>query len=355
LADEVEPILALRGLSKAYPQRRPGGRGRAPLWALRDVDLDVWPGERLGIVGESGSGKSTLTRMLLCLEPPTSGRVYHEGRVLTGAAQGDLAGLRRDVQIVFQDPMGSLDPRLKVGTSIAEPLRALKVPGDHNARVDELLEAVGLPRSAGRRFPHQFSGGQRQRIAIARALAPHPRVLVADEAVSALDVSVRAQVLNLIRRLVDRFGLTLVFVSHDMAVVRHLCTRVVVLYLGRVVEDGPTAEIFRTPAHPYTKALLGAVPRIGGTIPTVADAVTGVGAAPPGPVAEQGDGGCPYLPRCPVAVDRCAIEMPQLRGVAAVGGRGAHSAACHLAGLEPGGRAAASRQVSPDGSPPDTI
>jgi peptide/nickel transport system ATP-binding protein len=211
------------------------------------------------------------------LEEPTAGEVRFEGAGLDIRRRAALDNLRRSVQIVFQDPLGSLDPRMSIGESVAEPLRALHIPGEHRARVDELLNAVGLSSSAARRYPHQFSGGQRQRIAIARALAPHPRVLVADEAVSALDVSVRAQVLNLIDDLVDRFGLTLVFISHDLAVVRHLCTRIAVLYRGRLVEQGPVEQIYQGPHHPYTRALLEAVPRLGNR--------PAPGPAPSGPLA----------------------------------------------------------------------
>jgi peptide/nickel transport system ATP-binding protein len=235
--------------------------------ALDNVSLGVYTGDRLAIVGESGSGKSTLARLFLALEEPTAGEICFEGIALDVHRRAALANLRRAVQIVFQDPMGSLDPRMSIGDSLAEPLRALRVPGDHRGRVDDLLNAVGLSSSAARRYPHQFSGGQRQRVAIARALAPHPRVLVADEAVSALDVSVRAQVLNLIDDLVDRFGLTLVFISHDLAVVRHLCTRVAVLYRGQLVEQGPSEQVYQDPRHPYTRALLQAVPRLGSPPP----------------------------------------------------------------------------------------
>ena len=255
------PLLEAVSLSKSYGPRRGAGARRA-VQALDGVSLEVHPGDRLAIVGESGSGKSTLARLFLALEEPTAGEVRFEGATLDIRHRAGLADLRRAVQIVFQDPLGSLDPRMSIGDSVAEPLRALHIAGDHRARVEELLNAVGLSSSAARRYPHQFSGGQRQRVAIARALAPRPRVLVADEAVSALDVSVRAQVLNLIDDLVDRFGLTLVFISHDLAVVRHLCTRVAVLYRGRLVEQGPAEQVYQDPRHPYTRALLQAVPRL---------------------------------------------------------------------------------------------
>lgn len=241
--------------------KRFGRRGRSVL-ALDRVSLTVDPSERVGIVGESGSGKSTLARVLVAIERPDSGELRFEGTRLDQSDRNRIRAFRRQVQIVFQDPFGSLDPRMAIGESISEPLRALGIGGDHREEVRMLLESVGLPAEAARLYPHQFSGGQRQRIALARALAPRPQVLIADEAVSALDVSVRAQVLNLLASLVERYSLSLVFVSHDMAVIRHLCSRVVVLYRGRVVEEGPTPQVFSAPQHPYTKTLLAAVPRL---------------------------------------------------------------------------------------------
>jgi peptide/nickel transport system ATP-binding protein len=261
------PILQLVRVTRRY-----GSRSN-PVVALSQVSVEVRPQDRLGVVGESGSGKSTLARLLLALEEPDEGEVLFQGGSVLGKSRSELTELRRAVQIVFQDPFSSLDPRLRVGDSIAEPLRALGIHQDPRRRVEELLEAVGLPPGSARMFPHQFSGGQRQRVAIARSLAPQPKVLVADEAVSALDVSVRAQVLNLLASLVERFGLTLVFISHDMAVVRHICTRIVVLYRGQVVETGPVEQIFSKPEHPYTRALINAVPTLGGRIvaPTTFD------------------------------------------------------------------------------------
>ena len=255
-----EPLLEMVEVSRTY-----GSRGRA-VQALSRVSLRLGEGERLGIVGESGSGKSTLARILVALERPDRGEVRFQGRSILGGRRQDLVPLRKGVQIIFQDPFGSLDPRLRVGQSVAEPLLALRVPGDHRRRVQQLLEAVGLPAGSERLYPHQLSGGQRQRVAIARALAPEPTVLIADEAVSALDVSVRAQVLNLIADLVDRLGLSLIFISHDMAVIRHVCTRVLVLYRGEVVEEGPVDQIFEAPRHPYTSALIRSVPVLGGRI-----------------------------------------------------------------------------------------
>lgn len=325
-------IVAAEGVARRYRLRRTSLRGpRRELTALRGVDLAVRPGERVGVVGESGSGKSTLARILVGLERPDDGRVtYTEpGRGVTTdlahARERDLAGLRRDVQIVFQDPMGSLDPRLRVRDIIAEPLRALGVDEDHDARLAELLEAVRLPPDAATRYPHEFSGGQRQRIAIARALAPRPRVIVADEPVSALDVSVRAQILNLLADLRDAYELALVLISHDLAVVRHVCDRVAVMHLGEVVEEAATAELFTRPQHPYTRALLHAIPTIAGGLP----------AAPPHaddpPSPTELPTGCAYASRCPLAFDRCEHERPLLRADTAAQTAEAHRAACHLA------------------------
>jgi ABC-type glutathione transport system ATPase component len=247
-----EAVYEVRGLTRRYRMPRTALR-RPPrvLTALDGVDLDVFRGESLGIVGESGSGKSTLLRMLLGLERPDAGTVAYHG-----------ASLRREVQVVFQDPASALDPRMRVADIVLEPVRVMGLPGDGAAMVAELLDAVGLSRAAGRRFPHEFSGGQRQRIAIARALAPRPRVLLADEPVSALDVSVRAQILNLLEDLRVDFDLTLVLVSHDLSVVRHMCERVVVMQAGRVVETAETRSLFRAPAHPYTRALLASIPTL---------------------------------------------------------------------------------------------
>jgi peptide/nickel transport system ATP-binding protein len=256
-------IIEAVGVTRDYRLPRRSLRGPAPVrHALRGVSLAVEAGERVGIVGESGSGKTTLARLLVGLDAPTAGDIRFEGQSIVGRRERDLRSLRAGVQMVFQDPMGSLDPRLTVGTIVAEPLVGLGLAGDRAARVAELLDAVGLPAGAARRYPHQFSGGQRQRIALARALAPRPRVLVADEPVSALDVSVRAQVLNLLLDLADDLRLTVVLVSHDLSVVRFFCHRVAVLYQGEIVESGPTEALYDDPQHEYTRTLLAAVPRL---------------------------------------------------------------------------------------------
>ncbi|HEY6740020.1 MAG TPA: ABC transporter ATP-binding protein [Actinopolymorphaceae bacterium] len=266
------PVIAASGLTKVY--RRPRTSLRAPrpeVRALHDVGLEIAPGRRFGIVGESGSGKSTLVRLIAGLDQPTDGSLTFSGRSIVGLPESRLRFLREELQMVFQDPMGSLDPRMRVRDIIAEPLVALGHSGIDD-RVTELLSAVGLPSDAGGRYPHQFSGGQRQRISIARALAPRPSVLVADEPVSALDAPIRAQILGLLAHLVETYDLTLVLVSHDLTVIRHVCDTVAVLRQGRIVEQGPTAQVYAEPTHPYTRRLLAAVP-------TVAKALAGVTAS----------------------------------------------------------------------------
>ncbi|WP_104055668.1 MULTISPECIES: ABC transporter ATP-binding protein [unclassified Arthrobacter] len=256
----VEPLISVRDLVRTYRRGRTSLFGApAEVQALRGISFEVAAGQRFGVVGESGSGKSTLLRILAGLDRPTSGSVKVAGNEVAGARENELRQLRRELQIVFQDPMGSLDPRMRVRDIITEPLL---LPGEtarrgrHAERAAEMLRAVDLPPEAADRFPHQFSGGQRQRISIARALIGEPRILVADEPVSALDVSVRAQVLNLLSDLVDRYNLTLVFVSHDLAVVRHLCDNVVVMNQGLIVESGPTEQIYEDPQHEYTRTLV---------------------------------------------------------------------------------------------------
>jgi ABC-type oligopeptide transport system ATPase subunit len=259
-------LVEVRNLTKIYPLGESlfGSHAQGEVRAVDDVSLSIDPGETLGLVGESGSGKSTLGRLILRLIEPTSGNIRFDGHDLRAAGHYDLRRLRRDMQIIFQDPFGSLDPRLRVEGIIAEPLvihesmsRDLR-----RQRVSELLRAVGMDESAARRFPHEFSGGQRQRIGIARALALRPKFIVADEPVSALDVSVGAQIVNLLSQLQRDFGLTYLFISHSMPVVRYLCTRIAVMQRGRIVETGATDQITSSPEHPYTRALLEATPEI---------------------------------------------------------------------------------------------
>ncbi|WP_406294574.1 ATP-binding cassette domain-containing protein [Embleya sp. NBC_00888] len=265
-------LLRAEGLTRTYRLPRRSLWGPAgQRYALRGVDLELAEGGSLGVVGESGAGKSTLIRLLLGLDRPDGGTIRYRDREVRPGPARTLTWFRREVQIVLQDPMSSLDPRSRVRDIVAEPLECLGVEGDHDARVDEVLTSVGLDPAMRTRHPHEFSGGQRQRIAIARALAPHPRVLVADEPVSALDVSVRARILDLLRDLTTRLGLSLILVSHDLGVVQHLCDHVLVLKSGQPVESGPTPQVLGHPTHPYTQSLLTAIPTLPTPPPTPAD------------------------------------------------------------------------------------
>jgi ABC-type glutathione transport system ATPase component len=260
------PLLEVRNLTKVFPLGESifGGGAKGEVRAVDDVSLDIQSGETLGVVGESGSGKSTLGRLILRLIEPSSGKIVFEGRDLLAASKSAMRSLRRDMQIIFQDPFGSLDPRMRVEDVISEPLivhERMDGPA-RSTRVAELLRAVGLDPSAMRRFPHEFSGGQRQRIGIARALALRPKFIVADEPVSALDVSVGAQIVNLMAQLQRDFGLTYLFISHSMPVVRYLATRIAVMYRGKIVEIGPTEQITERPQHAYTRSLLQATPEV---------------------------------------------------------------------------------------------
>jgi peptide/nickel transport system ATP-binding protein len=258
-----EPLLVADGIHRTFLLPRTSLFGpRGERRALRGVDLTVEPGGSVGIVGESGSGKSTLVRILLGLDRATAGEVRFRGTPIAPAAPRRLRSFRREAQVVLQDPLSSLDPRMTVDSIIREPLVCLDVEGDHHRRVSEVLQAVGLDPSMRTRYPHEFSGGQQQRIAIARAIAPRPTLLVGDEPVSALDVTVRIQILDLLRQLAAQYEFSLVLVSHDLGVVRYLCDDVVVLRDGEVVERGTSADVFRAPTHPYTATLLRAVPKL---------------------------------------------------------------------------------------------
>nr|WP_228430730.1 oligopeptide/dipeptide ABC transporter ATP-binding protein [Baekduia soli] len=325
------PLLDVRGVTKEYPVG--GGlslrRARSHVHAITQVSMSVAEGEVFGLVGESGCGKSTLSRLMVGLELPTSGEVRVAGVSLSEAGRRELRVMRRDVQLMFQDPDASLDPRMRVGASVAEPLAIQRVGTrrERTAAVARLLEEVGLRAEVADRLPHELSGGQRQRVGLARALALRPRLIVADEPVSALDVSVQAQVLNLLRETRARHGLTYVVISHDLAVIRYLADRVGVMYLGRLVEVGPAERIYAAPAHPYTSGLVETIPRpepdvrrrrrpvaIRGELPSPVD--------PPS--------GCRFRTRCPRAEERCAAEVPALRPF----GPG-HVAACHFPLLAP--------------------
>ena len=321
------PILEVRGLTKEYVLSRPGlfGGELRRLKAVWNVDFALHPGETIGLVGESGCGKSSLARSVLRLQESTNGEVRYQGRNILDMSPVEMRALRRNIQVIFQDPYGSLDPRFSVRRIIGEGWEVFPdiVPaGRRAARVAELLELVGLNPGDADRFPHQFSGGQRQRIGIARALAVEPRVIICDEPVSALDVSVQAQVINLLSKLQKDLGLAYLFIAHDLSVVHHIADRVMVMYLGQVVEDGPVAEVFRNPRHPYTVALLSAVP-----VPDPklrAREVLVLEGEVPNPVNPPS--GCPFHPRCVHARDICHTSMPPLRQA------GTATTRCHFAG-----------------------
>jgi peptide/nickel transport system ATP-binding protein len=291
------------------------------LRALDGVSLRLRRQETLGIVGESGSGKTTLGRTILRLVEPTAGQILLDGQEITGLSQAELRPLRRRMQIVFQNPYASLNPRRPVGAIVEQPLAVHRVPGDHARMVGELFDRVGLPREAVRRYPHEFSGGQRQRIAIARALALRPDLVVADEITSGLDVTVKLRVLALLRDLQAEFRVAYLLISHDLAVVRRVADRVAVMYLGEIVEEAPTEALFGRPLHPYTQALRASVPPPDPTARWQPPILPG---DPPSPLAVPP--GCRFHPRCPIAEARCRAETPSLRPLGA-----GHRVACHLA------------------------
>ena len=308
----IAPLVRAENVSRSF-RGRAGWLARTEVKAVREVDLTIHRGEAVGVVGESGCGKSTLGRMLLHLLPPSSGRIVFDGRALHDLTPAMRRRLRARMQMIFQDPYGSLDPRRPAGAQIADGLliHGLADRRQARARVNDLLQRVGLDPSHADRLPHEFSGGQRQRIAIARALATQPEFIVADEPVSALDVSVQAQILTLMADLRSSFGLALLFISHDLHVVRHLCERVVVMYLGRIVEEGKAADLFHAPAHPYTRALIAATPSIRLQKRSREMVLSGELPSPASPPS-----GCVFRTRCPHAVSGCAENVPVLREIA---------------------------------------
>lgn len=314
------PLLEVKGLKKYFPIGQSFKKGSVK--AVDDVNFIVREGETLGIVGESGCGKSTVGRLILRLLDPTEGEIRFDGVSIGSKSQRELRSFRKNIQCVFQDPFASLNPRMSVGNAVAEPMIVQEGASHANAmkKAEELLERVGLSRSVARLYPHEFSGGQRQRIAIARAVALRPKLIVADEAVSALDVSIQAQIVNLLGDLQQESKMSYLFISHNLSVVRHISDRVVVMYLGRIVEMAGRDRLFESPKHPYTKALLSSVPEpdvdlkrervvLRGEVPNAAN--------PPS--------GCPFHPRCPHAVDRCSTETPAFMQV-----EPGHYASCHL-------------------------
>ncbi len=317
-------LIRTEDLSKEFPAGSTGlfGRGKLTVKAVEQVNLQIVAGETLGLVGESGSGKSTLGRLILRLIEPTAGRVLFEGRDLSKLARAELRMLRRRMQLVFQDPYASLDPRMRIGAIVGEGIEIHKLARgrEKEERIAELLRLVGLSRDAIRRYPHEFSGGQRQRIGIARALAVNPSFLVLDEPVSALDVSIQAQIINLLQDLQEQLKLTYLFIAHDLRVVEHISQRVAIMYLGKIVELASREDIYANPRHPYTRALLSAIPtvdaaerreriRLPGEVPSAVNPPTG----------------CSFHPRCPYAKDICRTTEPRLEL-----GRGSHAVACHV-------------------------
>ena len=319
------PLLEIQNLKVHFPvQQRLLGRAKEFVRAVDDVSFSIAPGETVGLVGESGCGKTTLGRAVIKLVEPTSGRIVFEGEDIAGLSGKELRARRRRFQMIFQDPYGSLDPRLTVADIIGEALDIHGLASDAAARrqrIETLLKDVGLDPSHAERYPHEFSGGQRQRIGIARALAVEPRLIVCDEPVSALDVSVQAQIINLLQDLQRELGIAYLFVAHDLAVVEHISRRILVMYLGRIVEDGEAKGVCRSPKHPYTQALLSAVPVVNPDAKRQRILLAGDVPSPIHPPS-----GCPFHPRCPVAEARCKTEVPPLREI-----EPGRRAACHLA------------------------
>lgn len=326
--DVSEPLLSVEGLTKHFPIYGgfPFKRQVGAVQAVDGVTLDVYPGESLGLVGESGCGKSTTGRLLTRLMEPTSGTITYKGQDISHANRRKLAPIRSEIQMIFQDPYASLNPRQTVGTIISGPMEVngINPPGGREARVRELLETVGLNPEHYNRFPHEFSGGQRQRIGVARALALNPKIIIADEPVSALDVSIQAQVINLLQELQRELDIAFVFIAHDLAIVRHFSQRIAVMYLGKVVEVADRDSLYNAPRHPYTHALLSAVPNAD----LDADKTERIRLFGDVPSPIMPPSGCRFRTRCWKAQDKCATEEPPL--VQLSGAREGHLTACHF-------------------------
>lgn len=324
-----ETLLSVRNLVKRFPIK--GGilsREVASVKAVSGVSFDIKKGETLGLVGESGCGKSTLGRCILRLIEPSSGEVFYKGQDITKLSAPELRKLRRNMQIIFQDPYASLNPRMTVEEILGEPLDIhglAKTKEDRRARIIKLLDLCGLRREAIARYPHEFSGGQRQRICIARALAVEPEFIVCDEPVSALDVSIQAQIVNLMQDLQKELGLTYLFIAHDLKVIEHISSRVAVMYLGKIAELAPAEEIYANPKHPYTKALLSAIPLPDPTYKKDRIILRGDVPSPINPPS-----GCYFHPRCPIAKDNCRVDVPVLRDLGSPES-GPHDVSCHYA------------------------
>jgi oligopeptide/dipeptide ABC transporter ATP-binding protein len=323
-----ESLLRVEHLVKHFPIRGQGLFGsRQSVRAVDDVSLEVRRGETLGLVGETGCGKSTLARCIIRLENPTSGRVIFDGHDITAASDEELRPYRQRIQMVFQDPYSSLNPRRRVGSIIGDPFEIHGIASgvERKRRVQELMDLVGLNPEHYNRFPSQFSGGQRQRIGIARAIALRPSLLVCDEPVSALDVSIRAQILNLLADLQEELGLTILFISHDLSVVRHVSVRIAVMYLGKVVEIASSQDLFEHARHPYTRALLSAIPIADPDLDAAREQIV-LSGDPPSPI--EPPPGCHFHPRCPRAESICAVEEPLL--TTRLSDTADHPAACHF-------------------------
>lgn len=316
-----EILMSAQNISKYFPVKKGFFRKTVGhVKAVQDIDLDIYRGETLGLVGESGCGKSTLGRTLIRLYEPTAGKILFKGQDFLSLSGGQLRSHRKNVQMIFQDPYASLDPRMTIGQILQQPLdvHSIGTVLERKKRVMELLETVGLKAAHVNRYPHEFSGGQRQRISIARALALKPELIICDEPVSALDVSIQAQILNLLKDLQEQMGLTYLFISHDLSVIEYFCNRVAVMYLGRIVELASRDELFKNPQHPYTRALLSAIPQVGAGKKDIKRSLTGEVPSPLNPPL-----GCTFHPRCPHKMDICTQQVPLLSETA-------HRKACFL-------------------------
>lgn len=323
-------ILSIKNLKKHFPIKK--GlllREVGQVKAVDDITLDIYRGETVGLVGESGCGKSTLGRTIIRLYEPTGGEIKFKNKDFLSVHGAELRKMRKDIQMIFQDPNASLDPRMTIGQILTQPfdVHGIHSPSERRQKAQELLETVGLRPSHINRYPHEFSGGQRQRISIARAIALHPSLVIADEPVSALDVSIQAQILNLMKDLQQKMNLTYLFISHDLSVIEHFCDRIAVMYLGRVVEFAPRDELFKNPKHPYTQALISAIPRVGEGKKKMKKSLSGEVPSPINPPS-----GCYFHPRCSQKMDICNKEFPPLKNYAQADGnsKAEHCTACWL-------------------------